>query len=232
MKCKLIYFLCFLFSMSLIQAQEIGIKGTVISSEDGLPLPGATVLISGTNKSVSTDIDGNFAFSNVASNGSLIISYVGYNSQTIQIKGQKNFKIALIGESNQLTEIVVTGYSKQRKTDITGAVSVVDMKELSKQPEPNLLKGLQGRLAGVKVTSDGSPSGANTNIVIRGVGTLNNTSPLLVIDGMPTKSGMHELNPNDIESIQVLKDASSASIYGSRASNGVIIITTKKRKSR
>ncbi|WP_026714288.1 SusC/RagA family TonB-linked outer membrane protein [Flavobacterium daejeonense] len=231
MKCKLIYFLCFLFSMSFLQAQETGIKGTVISSEDGLPLPGATVLISGTNKSVSTDIDGNFAFSNVASNGSLIISYVGYNSQTIQIKGQKNFKIALIGESNQLTEIVVTGYSKQRKTDITGAVSVVDMKELSKQPEPNPLKGLQGRLAGVKVTSDGSPSGANTNIVIRGVGTLNNTSPLLVIDGMPTKSGMHELNPNDIESIQVLKDASSASIYGSRASNGVIIITTKKGKA-
>ena len=129
-----------------------------------------------------------------------------------------------------MNEVVVTGYSKQKKRDITGAVAVVNMKELMKQPEPNPIKALQGRIAGVKVSSDGSPSGGNTKVVIRGVGTLNNTDPLYVIDGMPTKSGMHELNPNDIESIQVLKDASSASIYGSRASNGVIIITTKKGK--
>lgn len=133
-------------------------------------------------------------------------------------------------DDQQLDDVVVTGYTSQRRTDITGAVSVVDMEELNKQPEPNPIRALQGRLPGVQITSDGSPSGSNTQVVIRGVGTLNNTDPLYVIDGVPTKAGMHELNPNNIESIQVLKDASSASIYGSRASNGVIIVTTKKVK--
>ena len=122
------------------------------------------------------------------------------------------------------------GYTRQKKADITGAISVVDMKDINKQTEPNLVKSMQGRIVGVNITTDGSPSGGNTKILIRGVGTLNNTDPLYVIDGVPTKAGMHELNSNDIESIQVLKDAASASIYGSRAANGVIIITTKKGK--
>ena len=170
--------------------------------------------------------------SNIPSSAStIVVSFIGYASQTVSIVGQKELKIYLQVDNNKLNEVVVTGYSKQKKADITGAVAVVNMKDLMKQPEPNPIKALQGRIAGVKVSSDGSPSGANTKVVIRGVGTLNNTDPLYVIDGMPTKSGMHELNPNDIESIQVLKDASSASIYGSRASNGVIIITTKKGKT-
>ncbi|MFC3335195.1 SusC/RagA family TonB-linked outer membrane protein [Flavobacterium palustre] len=231
MKCKLIYFLCFLFAVSAMQAQETGIKGTVISSDDGMPLPGATVLISGTKTSTNTDFDGNFSFQKINADATIVISFVGYASQSIAVKNQKVITITLQVDDNKLNEVVVTGYSKQKKSDITGAVAVVDMKDLMKQPEPNPIKALQGRIAGVKVSSDGSPSGGNTKVVIRGVGTLNNTDPLYVIDGMPTKSGMHELNPNDIETIQVLKDASSASIYGSRASNGVIIITTKKGKA-
>ena len=218
--------------MLSITAQGGKITGTVFSGEDKLPLPGATLLVSGTNISSSTDFDGAFSLSNIPSSAStIVVSFIGYASQTVSIVGQKELKIYLQVDNNKLNEVVVTGYSQQKKADITGAVAVVNMKDLMKQPEPNPIKALQGRIAGVKVSSDGSPSGANTKVVIRGVGTLNNTDPLYVIDGMPTKSGMHELNPNDIESIQVLKDASSASIYGSRASNGVIIITTKKGKN-
>ena len=126
--------------------------------------------------------------------------------------------------------MVRTGYTTQRKGDRTGAVSVVSVDELQKQNENNPIKALQGRVPGMNISADGTPSGAAT-VRIRGIGTLNNNDPLYIIDGVPTKSGMHELNGNDIESIQVLKDAASASIYGSRAANGVIIITTKKGKN-
>lgn len=229
MKSKIILFLLFLFPLLTATAQEMEVKGTVVSSEDGMPLPGASVIVSGTLNGVSTDIDGNFTLSNVPPDATLSVSYIGYQTQTIA--AQKTVNVTLQTDNTELETVVVTGYSTQKKTDIIGAVAVVDMKALNKQVAPNPIQALQGRVAGVRVTTDGSPSGANTNVVIRGVGTLNNTSPLLVIDGVPTKAGMHELNPNDIETIQVLKDASSASIYGSRASNGVIIITTKKGKN-
>ena len=125
--------------------------------------------------------------------------------------------------------MVVTGYTVQRKADLTGAISTVNTEDLAKQNENNPVKALQGRVPGMNITADGSPSGAAT-VRIRGIGTLNDNDPLYIIDGVPTKAGMHELNGNDIESIQVLKDAASASIYGSRAANGVIIITTKAGK--
>jgi TonB-linked SusC/RagA family outer membrane protein len=230
MKCKIILFLFLLFPVLAAIAQEIEVKGTVLSSEDGMPLPGASVIVSGTTNSASTDIDGNFTLVNVAPGAQLNVSYIGFQAQTIA--AQATISITLKSDNKELEAVVVTGYSTQRKTDIIGAVAVVDMKALNKQVTPNPIQALQGRVAGVRVTTDGSPSGANTNVVIRGVATLSGaSSPLLVIDGVPTKAGMHELNPNDIETIQVLKDASSASIYGSRASNGVIIITTKKGKN-
>lgn len=231
MKLKILFFLCFLFLAATAIAQKLEIKGNVVSSEDNLPLPGATVLVDGTTNSTATDIDGNFTVSGVDANATLSVSFIGYKTQSILVSSQQSFNISLKSDSSQLEEVIVTGYTSQKKADITGAVAVVDMGELRKQTEPNPLKALQGRIAGVRVSGDGTPSGSNTSVLIRGVGTLGNTAPLLVIDGVPTKSGMHELNPNDIESIQVLKDASSASIYGSRASNGVIIITTKKGKS-
>jgi len=229
MKSKIIFFLLFLFPLMSATAQGIEVKGTVVSSEDGMPLPGASVIVSGTSNSTSTDLDGNFTLANVAPTAVLSVSYIGFITQTIA--AQPTVAVTLKSDNKELEAVVLTGYSTQKKTDIIGAVAVVDMKALNKQVAPNPIQALQGRVAGVRVTTDGSPSGANTNVVIRGVGTLNNTSPLLVIDGVPTKAGMHELNPNDIETIQVLKDASSASIYGSRASNGVIIITTKKGKN-
>ena len=217
-----------LFSMvcMVLQAQSLQVEGTVISKSDGEPIIGATVLAKGTTNGTITDFDGKFSLS-VKQGAEIAISYVGFKTQTL--KASSVMKVVLEEDAEMLQEVVVTGYTTQRKADLTGAVSVVSVDELSKQNENNPMKALQGRVPGMNITADGNPSGSTT-IRIRGVGTLNNNDPLYIIDGVPTKAGMHELNGNDIESIQVLKDAASASIYGSRAANGVIIITTKKGK--
>lgn len=207
-------------------AQTEQVSGTV-TDNSGEPIIGATVLVVGqSGNGTVTDIDGNFTLQ--AKPGStLSISYIGYKNQ--DVKAGKGLKIVLEEESKLLNEVVVTGYTTQRKADLTGAISVVSVDELAKQNENNPIKALQGRVPGMNISADGSPSGSAT-VRIRGIGTLNNNDPLYIVDGVPTKAGMHELNGNDIESIQVLKDAASASIYGSRAANGVIIITTKKGK--
>lgn len=212
---------------SFIYAQNIQIKGTVTSATDGEPIIGASVVEESdkTNGTI-TDFNGNFTLS-VKPNANIILSYIGFKSQTLKAKGIMS--VVLVEDSELLQEVVVTGYTTQRKADLTGSISVVSMDEIAKQNENNPMKALQGRVPGMNVTADGNPSGSTT-IRIRGIGTLNNNDPLYIIDGVPTKGGMHELNGNDIESIQVLKDAASASIYGSRAANGVIIITTKKGK--
>ena len=173
-----------------------------------------------------TDIDGHFNLQ-VDNGATLVISYIGY--ETVEAKASTDMSVTLKEQVNDLNEVVVTGYTTQRKADLTGAVSVVSVDEIAKQNENNPMKALQGRVPGMNISADGSPSGSAT-VRIRGIGTLNNNDPLYIIDGVPTKAGMHELNGSDIESIQVLKDAASASIYGSRAANGVIIITTKKGK--
>ena len=225
---KRTFFLTCLFLMTclMMQAQGLQVSGTVVSKSDGLPVIGATVLEQGTTNGTITDFDGKFSLS-VKKGAELVISYVGFKSQTL--KANEVLHVMLEEDSEMLEEVVVTGYTTQRKADLTGAVSMVSMDDISKQNENNPMKALQGRVPGMNITSDGNPSGSTT-IRIRGIGTLNNNDPLYIIDGVPTKGGMHELNGNDIESIQVLKDAASASIYGSRAANGVIIITTKKGK--
>lgn len=217
----------FLLICTIVQAQNLTIKGKVISKSDGEPIIGATVVETNQiNNGTITDVDGNFTLT-VKQGGEISISYIGF--KTVKVKAQATLNIALEEESKLLQEVVVTGYTTQRKADLTGAISVVSMNEIAKQNENNPIKALQGRVPGMNITADGNPSG-NATVRIRGIGTLNNNDPLYIIDGVPTKSGMHELNGNDIESIQVLKDAASASIYGSRAANGVIIITTKKGK--
>ena len=206
-------------------AQNIDVSGTILDPT-GEPVIGATVMQKGTSNGAVTDFDGNFKLK--APKGStLVISYVGFAAQ--EVKAASNLQVKLQEDANNLNEVVVTGYTTQRKADLTGAISVVSMKDIAKQNENNPIKAMQGRVPGMNISADGSPSGAAT-VRIRGNGTLNDNDPLYIIDGVPTKSGMHELNGNDIESIQVLKDAASASIYGSRAANGVIIITTKKGK--
>ena len=217
----------FLFGTFAASAQPVSITGTVLSSDGTGPVIGAAVFEEGVQgNGTITDIDGVFTIS-VESGAKLTISSVGYKTITILSSEAENIILPI--DSELLNEVVVTGYTVQRKSDLTGSISVVDMEELAKQNENNPVKALQGRVPGMNVTADGNPSGSAT-IRIRGIGTLNNNYPLFIIDGVPTKGGMHELNGNDIESIQILKDASSASIYGSRAANGVIIVTTKKGK--
>ena len=207
----------------VVSAQEVNVSG-VVTDQTGETVIGASVVEKGTQNATVTDIDGKFTLK-VKHGAQLEISYIGYN--TLVVPATPDMKITLTENAKLVDEVVVTGYTTQRKADLTGAVSVVSVKDLQKQNENNPMKALQGRVPGMNISADGSPSGAAT-VRIRGVGTLNDNDPLYIIDGVPTKAGMHELNGNDIESIQVLKDAASASIYGSRAANGVIIITTKK----
>ena len=216
-------FFAFVLAVAPVFAQ-VAATGVIVDEKTGEPVIGASVLEEGTTNGTITDFDGNFQL-NVASGAQLVISYVGYKTQNVAAAA--NLRINLAEDSEVLEEVVVTGYTTQRKADLTGAVSAVSAKDLEKQQENNPMKALQGKIPGMNISADGNPSGAAT-VRIRGIGTLNDNDPLYIIDGVPTKSGMHELNPNDIESIQVLKDAASASIYGSRAANGVIIITTKK----
>ena len=213
-----------LLTCTIMYAQQ-AITGNVVD-QTGEPVIGATVMEKGASNGTVTDFDGNFTLK-VEAGKMLVFSYIGY--QTQELPAQNGMKVAMQDDALSLNEVVVTGYTTQRKADLTGAVSVVSVSELAKQNENNPMKALQGRVPGMNISADGNLAGAAT-VRIRGIGTLNDNDPLYIIDGVPTKAGMHELNGNDIESIQVLKDAASASIYGSRAANGVIIITTKKGK--
>ena len=224
-KLKKLFLSFVLLSVSTIMYAQTEIKGTVVDTK-GETIIGATVMEKGTSNGTITDFDGNFTIK-VKEGAILVFTYIGY--QTAELPAQQDMKVTMKDDAEVLQEVVVTGYTTQRKADLTGAISTVSVDEMAKQNENNPMKALQGRVPGMNITADGNPSGAAT-VRIRGVGTLNDNDPLYIIDGVPTKAGMHELNGNDIESIQVLKDAASASIYGSRAANGVIIITTKKGK--
>ena len=210
---------------TMANAQLVNVSG-VIKDATGETVIGASVMVKGTKTGTVTDFDGRFHVE-CTPGATLVISYIGY--QTQEVKAADGMNVVLQEAANDLNEVVVTGYTTQRKADLTGAISVVSVDDIAKQNENNPIKALQGRVPGMNISADGSPSGTAT-VRIRGIGTLNNNDPLYIVDGIPTKAGMHELNGNDIESIQVLKDAASASIYGSRAANGVIIITTKKGK--
>ena len=210
---------------TMANAKRVNVSG-VIKDATGETVIGASVMVKGTKTGTVTDFDGRFHVE-CTPGATLVISYIGY--QTQEVKAADGMNVVLQEAANDLNEVVVTGYTTQRKADLTGAISVVSVDDIAKQNENNPIKALQGRVPGMNISADGSPSGTAT-VRIRGIGTLNNNDPLYIVDGIPTKAGMHELNGNDIESIQVLKDAASASIYGSRAANGVIIITTKKGK--
>ena len=226
---KYIFLSGMLFIASALFSQNRVVKGQVISADDGEPLIGVSILVKGSKTGTITDIEGRYNI-NVEENSTLTFSMVGMKTIDVNTKNQSVINVTLESDAQLLEQLVVTGYTTQKKADLTGAITVVNIDEMKKSAENNPIKSLQGRVAGMTVTSDGNPSGS-ASIRIRGIGTLNNNDPLLIIDGVPTKGGMHELNPNDIESIQVLKDAAAASIYGSRAGNGVIIITTKQGKT-
>ncbi|MDC3132785.1 TonB-dependent receptor [Flavobacteriaceae bacterium] len=222
--CGFIALLTMLLSNSFIYSQE-NISGQV-TSEDG-PLPGATIIIKGTNNGTTSDFDGNFNLK-VTDGDVLVVSYVGFTTQEIRVEDQDSITIFL-ESGNQLEEVIVTtGYGTQSKREITGAVTTVDAEDLLSVPATTFSQQLQGRASGISIINDATPGGEAT-VRIRGFGTIGDNNPLYIIDGVPSET-QGNLNPNDIESLQILKDASAASIYGSRAANGVIIITTKKGK--
>ncbi|MGB4398148.1 MAG: TonB-dependent receptor plug domain-containing protein, partial [Daejeonella sp.] len=201
-----------------------------ITSADGQPLPGVSILVRGTSNGVTTDMDGRYTINVPENAGTLVYTFIGFTTQEKSFSGPATINIVMSEDSKSLQEVVVTGYNSQAKRDITGAVTTVSAKDLLSAPATNVAQALQGRAAGVTVGNENSPGGG-VMVRVRGFGTINDNSPLYVIDGVPTKGNLNTLNPNDIESMQILKDASSASIYGARAGNGVVIITTKKGKN-
>lgn len=206
------------------QAADILVSGRVTDVESN-PIPGANILIKGTALGTTTDANGKFSLNVPDANSVLIISFIGYTSKEVAVGSQTEINVSLEADVQQLSEVVVVGYGTQKKASITGAISSISAEEISTQPVINVGQALQGRIAGVTVVNNGAPGEAPI-IRIRGIGTINNANPLFVVDGFPT-SDLNSFNPKDIQSVDVLKDASAAAIYGSRASNGVVIITTK-----
>ena len=211
---------------SLMYAQKMEVKGIVVD-QAGEAILGASIMEKGTTNGVITGLDGDFKIS-VQQGATLVISYIGYVTQ--EVPAATDMKVVMKEDAMNLQEVVVTGYQVQRKVDLTGAVAVMDMKGPKSESDPNMLNSMQGKLPGVDIVTDAAPGGGGSSIRVRGMSTVNACDPLYVIDGVATTENLNSLNPADIESIQVLKDASSASIYGSRAANGVIVITTKRGK--
>lgn len=213
---------------SVAPQQNIKVSGQVVD-QDGEPLTGATIKVQGATAGAVTDLDGNFQLEAPA-NATLVVSYVGFKDYEVAVRGRAILgQIQLTSEDLTLNQVVVVGYGTQKKADLTGSVSVVNADELKRVSNSNISTMLEGKVAGVQITSDGQP-GADPSVRIRGLGTFGSTAPLYVIDGVPMGTTIRDFSPNDIETIQVLKDASAGAIYGSRAANGVVIITTKSGK--
>ena len=213
---------------SMQQDQTIKVSGQVVD-QDGEALIGATVKIKGAQTGVITDFDGNFSI-DAPAKATLVVSYVGYKDREIAVRGRAILEpIQMESDAMMLEQVVVVGYGVQKKADLTGSVSIVNAEELKRASNSNISSMLEGKVAGVQITSDGQP-GADPAVRIRGIGSFGSTAPLYVIDGVPMGTSIRDFSPNDIETIQVLKDASAGAIYGSRAANGVVIITTKSGK--
>ncbi|PKA98554.1 TonB-linked SusC/RagA family outer membrane protein [Flavobacteriaceae bacterium MAR_2009_75] len=245
-------FLVLLLSAPIYAQNSLNVSGTV-SDESGVPLPGVTVLVKNTTNGTASDFDGNYSI-NANSDAVLVYSYIGYKTQEVAVNGQTTINTVMVEDASELDEVVVVGYGTQKKSDLTGSVASVSAEELNSQPITSMEQGLQGRIAGVNITNNSSAPGGGISVKIRGTTSiLNGNEPLYVIDGFPvtgqsqfsTSAGrgqdsstgtdytvnqnpLASLNPSDIQSIEVLKDASAAAIYGVRGANGVILITTKR----
>lgn len=204
------------------------LKG-VVKDAKGEPIIGANVVVKGSTNGVVTDLDGKYELRNVPSNAVVQISYIGYLTQEFKVGELSTLDVKLLEDTQKLDEVVVVGYGVQKKKDLTGAVAVLKLDDVKTSPVSSVDEMMQGKLSGVNVMPDNMPGGG-VAVRIRGFSTVRNNDPLYIIDGVPVENGINFLNPNDIESMQVLKDASSASIYGARAANGVVIISTKKGK--
>ena len=229
LKLMVLSILCLMLNFNLMAQNAKQVTGTVTDG-DGQPLPGVTVVEKGTSNGTVTDIDGNYTVS-VPEAGTLVISFVGMISQEFAVAGKTTINATLQADVIGLEEVVAIGYGTQKKADLTGAVSTVDGEQLVKGATPNLTASLAGKVTGVTAMSrTGKPGAEDVDFFIRGKSTFNdnNNSPLILVDGI--ERGMNRLNPNDIESVTILKDAASAAIYGVKGANGVILITTKRAK--
>jgi TonB-dependent starch-binding outer membrane protein SusC len=217
-------------------AQDQVVTGKVLD-EQGTALPGVNILFKGSSEGTTTDANGNFTLRGNASNSTLVFSFIGYTTQELALNGQTSITVTLAPDVQQLGEVVVVGYGTQEKKDLTGSVSSVDAKDIQKVQVSGIDQALQGQVAGVQIATTGGAPGGNVNVLIRGVSSVTgDVQPLFVIDGFPVNNvgignPLNTINPSDIESVDVLKDASATAIYGSRGSNGVIIITTKRGKA-
>ncbi|NLD23102.1 MAG: TonB-dependent receptor plug domain-containing protein, partial [Bacteroidales bacterium] len=213
-----------------LYAQNITIKGTV-TDDTGMTVIGATIIVeSDASRGTVTDIDGNYELTNVASDANLVFSYVGYKTQVISVNGRSTIYVVMSSDTELLDEVVIVGFGTQKKVNLTGSVATIDNKMLESRPITSVSAGLAGLLPGVSVRqSSGLPGGDGGTIRIRGTGTLNQASPMVLIDGV--EASLNDVQANDIANISVLKDAASSAIYGSKAANGVILITTKSGRS-
>ena len=219
--------LSILFTAFNLQAQTRPVTGKVMANENDSALAAATVRVKGTTTAVSTGADGSFTI-NAAPNAVLEVSTIGYTSQEVPLRNQTSVTVRLVSEAMSLQQIVVVGYGTQKRKDLTGSISSVSADQIAKVPVTTLDQAIQGRSAGVQVTNNDGAPGGGVQIQIRGIGSLGTNDPLYVVDGYPVSGGINTLNPSDIATIDILKDASATAIYGNRASNGVVIITTKR----
>ena len=219
----------FLFGgITTVFGQELNVTG-IIKGADGMPLPGANIIEKGTKNGVQTDIDGQFTIDLIDRNATIVISFIGFTTQEIPVNGQETLDITLENADTALEDVLIVGYGSVKKSDLTGAVSQVSSKEVNAFPSGSVMQSLQGRAAGVQVSQNTGAPGAGFSVRIRGSNSIQgNNDPLYVIDGFPFSGSPTNLNNSDIESIEVLKDASATAIYGSRGANGVVLITTKK----
>ena len=227
---KYLLIICCLCTYMLAFAQQRTVTGTVVD-DLGQPLIGVSIFEKGTTNGVITDMDGNFSLKLTSENPTLVFSYIGYKTQEVSVGGKTTLNVTMSEDAEQLDEVVVVGYGVQKKSSMTASVSSVSSKEIVKTMSSNVASTLQGRMPGVDIVQQAGVAGADVNILVRGAASFGATEPLYVIDGAFSNNGLTSINPNDIESIEILKDGAAAAIYGSRAANGVVLITTKRGKS-
>ncbi|KOS05992.1 TonB-dependent receptor [Flavobacterium akiainvivens] len=228
LKLRFLYFFCLLSSFAW--AQDVSVSG-IVTDENGLPVPGVSIIIKDTTTGTMTDIDGNYQISS-PTNGILVFTYLSYTTQEVAVNGQSTVNVQLAPSEEMLEEVVVVGYGTQKKSVVTGAISSVKAEQLENLPLTRIEQSLQGRTSGVFISANAGQPGSSATVRVRGITTLNNNNPLWVVDGIVVDAGgIGYLNQSDIESIEVLKDAASSAIYGSRAGAGVILVTTKKGKA-
>ena len=225
---RYLFLLLSFFALNLY-AQQGNLTGTAIAASDKEPMIGLTVLVKGTTNGTVTDLDGNYTLTNVPKDATIVFSMIGYKTQEVKVNGKNVINVVMEDDTQALDEVVVIGYGAVKKSDLTSSISAIKGDELKKLTGGNAMNALQGKINGVQITGGGGP-GTSPRVIIRGVSTVNGSDPLYVVDGMPVGTNINFLDQNDIESMQILKDAAASAIYGAKGANGVIVITTKQGK--